>query len=220
MPALRKPCLILDHDDTVVSSTADIHYPAYLEAMRVLRPGVSMSLREYFIMNCDPGIFSYYQNVVKLSREELKTEFGIWRGIVAERVPRAFPGMKRIIETQRALGGRLVVVTHSEPDHVTRDWEKNGLPLPDLIFGGSVPEEQRKPSPWPVLEALRQLDMRPEDAVVVDDLLPGLRMAQAAGVDFLAACWSHDIPEIDGVFRKEGQRCFGDPEQLWQYLFE
>ena len=32
-------CLILDHDDTAVASTPAIHYPAHLEAMRVLRPG-------------------------------------------------------------------------------------------------------------------------------------------------------------------------------------
>lgn len=113
MPILRKKLLILDHDDTVVNSTADIHYPAYLQAMKCLRPGVSMSLDEYFIMNCDPGIFSYYQHVVKLTPEEMKQEFGIWRDIVRERIPHAFPDIRAVIDTQRALGGRICVVTHS-----------------------------------------------------------------------------------------------------------
>lgn len=139
MPILHKPCLILDHDDTVVSSTADIHYPAYLQAMKELRPGVTMSLKEYFLINCDPGIFGYYQDVVKLNKAEMDREFHIWRDYVRTRIPGVFPGMKQVIQTQKELGGMICVVTHSEPDHVTRDWEANGLPLPDLVFGGNRP---------------------------------------------------------------------------------
>ena len=33
MNGLRKRCLILDHDDTVVDSTAHVHYPAFLAGM-------------------------------------------------------------------------------------------------------------------------------------------------------------------------------------------
>ena len=45
---MRYRCLILDHDDTVVNSTATIHYPAFLEALKLLRPGVTISLDDYF----------------------------------------------------------------------------------------------------------------------------------------------------------------------------
>ena len=113
MPTLRKRLLILDHDDTVVNSTAHIHYPAYLEAMKALRPGTAMSLDEYFVMNCDPGIFHYYEQVVRLTPNEMKREFNIWRAYVRDRVPTVFPGMRHIIETQLALGGMICVVTHS-----------------------------------------------------------------------------------------------------------
>ena len=34
----RIKCLALDHDDTVVMSSPDIHYPSFVEAMRLLRP--------------------------------------------------------------------------------------------------------------------------------------------------------------------------------------
>ena len=46
---LKYKCLVLDHDDTVVDSTAKIHFPAFLVALRVMRPGVTMELEEYFI---------------------------------------------------------------------------------------------------------------------------------------------------------------------------
>lgn len=69
MPTLRRRCLILDHDDTVVNSTAFIHHPAYKLAVTQLRPQVPlMDLNDYFAMNCDPGIFSYYQDVLGLDK--------------------------------------------------------------------------------------------------------------------------------------------------------
>lgn len=48
---MRYKCMILDHDDTVVNSTATIHYPAFLEALKLLRPGVTISLEDYFREN-------------------------------------------------------------------------------------------------------------------------------------------------------------------------
>lgn len=71
-----------------------------------------------------------------------------------------------------------------------------------------------------MLETLRLLNMDKADAVVVDDLVPGCRMAQAAGVDFAAAGWAHDIEAADGLFRREGHLRFTDPASLYHWLFE
>ena len=38
---MKYKCLILDHDDTVVMSTPSIHYPSFIEAIKVLRPNLS-----------------------------------------------------------------------------------------------------------------------------------------------------------------------------------
>lgn len=217
---LRKRCLILDHDDTVVNSTAVIHHPAYLEAMRVLRPGVTMTLQEYFAMNCDPGIFRYYREVVCLTEEETRTEYGIWKQYVRERVPQVFEGMDAVIRRQKALGGAVCVITHSDSDHVYRDYAAAGLPEPDLVFGGERPEAQRKPEPWPVLEALRLLGMQPEEAVVVDDLVPGLKMAEAAGTACIAARWAHRTPAVAAWVQQRGIPCADTPKILAEMLFD
>ena len=37
---------------------------------------------------------------------------------------------------------------------------------------------------------------------MLDDLKPGYDMARAAGVDFAAAGWANDIPEIEGFMRR------------------
>ena len=57
---LRFRCLILDHDDTAVNSTAMIHHPSHLESMRVLRPQAPpIDLQGWFLKNFDPGIMQY-----------------------------------------------------------------------------------------------------------------------------------------------------------------
>ena len=63
---MRYKCLVLDHDDTVVDSTASIHYPAFLEALKILRPGVQqITLEEYFKENFDPGFIEMCQRMLE-----------------------------------------------------------------------------------------------------------------------------------------------------------
>ena len=44
---LKYPCLVLDHDDTVVQSEATINYPCFCRYLEQYRPGMTMSLAEY-----------------------------------------------------------------------------------------------------------------------------------------------------------------------------
>ena len=45
MNGLQYKCLVLDHDDTVMNSTALVHHPSFLVALKELRPGLTMDLR-------------------------------------------------------------------------------------------------------------------------------------------------------------------------------
>ena len=40
------------------------------------------------------------------------------------------------------------------------------------------------------------------ELLMLDDLKPGYDMAKSCGVDFAAAGWSNDIPEIEGYMRR------------------
>ena len=44
---MKYPCLVLDHDDTVVNSTATIHHPAFCAYLLEIRPGRTITLEEY-----------------------------------------------------------------------------------------------------------------------------------------------------------------------------
>ena len=59
---LRYPCLVLDHDDTVVRSEATVNYPAFLQALRELRPGQTVSLRDFSLWTFQEGFFEMCTN--------------------------------------------------------------------------------------------------------------------------------------------------------------
>ena len=199
---MRYRCLVFDHDDTVVNSTATIHHPCFEDYLRLYYPGRSCSLEEYFIKNFDPGFIPMCREDYGMSDEDLEQEGRFWRNYVAQHIPDAYPGIREIMERHRAQGGLLCVVSHSYEDNIRRDYRANGLPQPDLVFGWEQPPERRKPQPWPLEEIMRRLALGPEELLMIDDLKPGYDMAAACGVDFAAVGWANDIPEIERFMRQ------------------
>ncbi len=217
---LKYPCLVLDHDDTVVNSTATIHYPAYLEAMRRMNRKTDLTLDGYFRVNFEPGFLAFMQQAHGFTEEDFALEYEIWQECVRRTVPKVYPGMDRVILRQIAEGGTVCVVSHSVDFNIRRDYRENGLPEPTLIYGWEQPKELRKPNPYPLFEIMRKLGREPGELLMVDDLKPGLDMANAAGVPFAAALWAHRIPEIHAHMHQACANCFDTPEQLETWLFD
>ena len=203
---LRYPCLILDHDDTAVDSTAEIHYPAHREIMKYLRPGTEpISLEGWFSKNFHPGIMHYLTDELQFTDEELEAEYRIWRKFTTSRIPTFYPGFLETLQEYKKRGGIITVVSHSEEDIIRRHYgeQDNGLGyIPEMIFGWTYDEEKRKPHPFPVREILKHFNKGPEDALIVDDLKPGVLMGTNTGVTVAAAGWSHNIPEIQDYMKE------------------
>lgn len=199
---IRFRCLVLDHDDTVVNSTATVHYPSFVEYMEAFHPEVRLTLEEYFRYNFDPGVIPMFTDICGLSLEELKQEEAYWKEYTRHHVPKAYPGIRELLEEHRARGGVITVVSHSYSENILRDYRENGLPLPDQVFGWEYPDEQRKPNPWPLFRIMETWNLKPEEMLVVDDLKPGYDMARAAGVSFAGAGWAHNIAQIETFMRK------------------
>ena len=106
-------CLVLDHDDTVMDSTAHVHWPAFLVALDELRPGTTITLEDYFRMNFHPGFLEYCTKTLGFTDRDMDRELEIWKTYVKDHVPTVYPGMARIIRRQKALGGLVCVVSHS-----------------------------------------------------------------------------------------------------------
>ncbi len=216
---MRVPCLVVDHDDTVVDSTATVHYPCFVEYMRTYHPGArSWSLEEYFLKNCDPGVKEFFEQDIGMDEEELRFEQEYWADYSSRHVPGAYPGIREVLCAQRERGGRICVVSHSLIANILRDWKANGLPEPDLVFGWDSPPEQRKPHPYPLERIMERFGYGPRQLLMLDDLKPGRDMAQAAGVPFAAAGWAYDLPQIERVMRRGGTRYFRTIGELGKYL--
>ena len=217
---MRYPCLVLDHDDTVVNSTASIHYPAFLEALRIMRPGETITLEDYFRENFDPGFTELCKQRFHMTEADLEIEVNIWRDYVSNHVAHAYPGMKEIMERFRQEGGKICVVSHSYDFNIRRDYEANGLPMPDMIFGWECPPEQRKPFSYSLEKISKTYDIKPQEMVMVDDLKPGYDMARSFGVPFVGAGWGYDIPEIRDFMKQNSDYYFTKVSELEQFLFE
>ena len=217
---LKVPCLVLDHDDTTVNSTATVHYPAFVEYMEKNHPEGMLTLEEYFRYNFDPGVIGMFREICGLTEGQMQEEEVFWAQYVANHVPKAYPGIREILEEQKRRGGKICVVSHSFSRYILRDYRENGLPEPDLVFGWESPPEKRKPSPWPLEEIMKAFGFRREELLVVDDLKPGYDMARAAGVPFAAAGWANDIEQIETFMRRNCGVYLKTVEELRRFLFD
>ncbi len=193
---------MIDHDDTAVDSTPYIHHPAHLEQMKQLgRSHQASSLDEWFRINFHPGLTVHLEETLRLSEEENKLCYRIWRDYTTSKIPPFYPGMLELLNKFKAEGGILVVVSHSEPDIITSHYKQQteypGL-MPDRVFGWNGNRKENKPNTWPVQETIKQFSLKKKEILVVDDLKPGIIMAMEAGVDSAGVGWSqsHQIPEI------------------------
>ncbi len=217
---LKYRCLVLDHDDTVTDSTRLIHHPAFLAYLQEVRPGVTVSLEEYFRLNFHPGFLEYCEQVLHLTPAELDREMAVWTSYVATHIPKVFPGIREILTEQLRRGGAFAVVSHSLRENILRDYRANGLPEPSMVFGWELPREQRKPSPYALDRIMACMDLAPEELLMVDDLKPGYDMAAQRGVPFAAAGWAYDVPEIRAFLQENCPLYFDTTEGLYEYLFE
>ena len=199
---MKYRCLVFDHDDTVVNSTATIHHPCFEAYLREYFPGRSCSLEDYFLKNFEPGFIPMCREEYGLTDEDLQIEYRYWQDYVQSRIPQAYPGLRELMERHKAQGGLLAVISHSTAWNIRRDYKANGLPEPELVFGWEQPPERRKPNPWPLEELMRRLSLQPSELLMIDDLKPGYDMARACGVDFAAVGWANDIPRIEAFMRE------------------
>ncbi len=216
---MKYRCLVFDHDDTTVNSTATIHHPCFERFLEAYYPGRHCSLEKYFIKNFSPGFVAMCREEYGMDDRMIEAEGQFWMDYVRTRIPEAYPGIRTIMERQKSEGGMTAVISHSLRENILRDYRANGLPEPDLIFGWEMPPEKRKPSSWPLLELMSRFSLQQNEILVIDDLKPGFDMAHSCGVPFAAAGWANNIPEIESFMRKHCSLYFKQVSELSDYLF-
>ena len=187
---MRYKCLITDHDDTLLDSTVEIHYPCMVECLDVLRPGTPLSFDDFAYYNFELGFHNYTTDILHLTPEEKVRQAAIWHEWMETHRATFFPHVKEFLTRFKEAGGILVVSTHNEEKHILMDFDHAGCPLPDAIYGWDLDEAKRKPSPYTIEQVEQRFGIDRSEMVMLDDMKIGLNMCRAAGVDFIFADWA------------------------------
>ena len=217
---LKYPCLVLDHDDTVVQSETTINYPFFCYILDQFRPGETITLEEYTTGCFHPGFADMCRQRYQFSEKELKEEYTRWMEYVMTHTPDPFPGIKELIDRYKEAGGIICVVSHSSISNITRDYQAHFGILPDDIFGWDLPEHQRKPSTYPLEQIMKKYHLKPDQLLVVDDLKPAWVMCRNAGVPIAFAAWSKtNVPSIMEEMTSLCDYTFHSPKELEEFIF-
>jgi beta-phosphoglucomutase len=112
-----------------------------------------------------------------------------YRDIVKER-PELAPGVAALLADLKAQGFHLAIGSSAPPENLDVFWEPLGLA--DWFDARVTKEEiaRSKPSPDTFLRAAQKLGLPPARCAVVEDAVPGVEAARAAGMPVVAVTTS------------------------------
>ena len=218
---LKYPCLVLDHDDTVVQSEKTIGYPFFCYILSQYRPGQSITFQDY-VYDCHQlGFSDMCRQRFQFTPQELIDEYIGWMEYVKTHIPAPFPGIGDVIRRQKQEGGLICVVSHSSVQNITRDYDVHFGVQPDAIYGWDYPEHQRKPNPYPLEHIMERYGFRAKDLLVVDDMKLAWQMVQPVGVEIAFAAWGKtEFPELSQEMRTLCNYSFDSAKELERFLFD
>ena len=186
---MRYRCLIFDHDDTAVNSTATIHHPAFLAFLRKYFPGRTCTLEDYFLKNFEPGFIEMCVDEYGMTDRDLETETNFWLDYVKNHVPEAYPGIPELLKKLRSAGIHLCVLSnkpHEISVQIVRQYF--GENTFDIIMGKS-PDYPIKPDPTSCFYLMKKLGLEKNDVLYVGDSNVDMQTAKNAGLTKCGVCW-------------------------------
>lgn len=218
---LKYPCLVLDHDDTVVQSEATVNYPFFVEFLAEYRPGATITQHEYISGCYNPGYGEMCRQRFGFTEEELLIEYKGWKEYIRHHIPAPYPGIGQILRRHKEAGGKIFVVSMSAQENILRDYREHFGIVPDAVYGWDLEPEHRKPSPWALEQIMEQHGFTPEQMLVIDDMKAAVPMARAVGCPIAFAGWGRvEFPEICQDMQNLCDMAFDSTEKLEKFLFD
>ena len=218
---LKYPCLVLDHDDTVVASEATVNHPFFQDYLDLYRPGMTLTFQEYINGCYDIGYAQMCYQRFHFTEEEMRHEYESWKEHIKTHIPSPYPGIERIIHRQKAEGGLICVVSMSADSNIRRDYLTHFGIEPDDIFGWDMEPDKRKPNPWALFEIMRKHGLKPNQLLMIDDTKASVPMAHSAGIQIGFAGWGRqEFPKISAEMKALCDYAFDSTEELETFLFE
>lgn len=218
---LKYPCLVLDHDDTVVQSEKTVAYPCFCEYMAQIRPGVQVSFEEYARLSHQMTFTDMCRTYWNFTDEEMNSEYLQWKEYVRHHAPAPFPGIRQLLHRYRQAGGIICVSSLSGKENILRDYDMHFDLRPDAIYDCELPEEKRKPSPYALIDIMQKYRLRPNQILMVDDAKLAHQMTSQLDIPLAFAAWSKpDFPDLIKEMTNLCEYAFHSPTQLESFLLD
>lgn len=187
MNLTRYRAAIFDLDGTLVHSE-----PAWEAAKRRVldRLGVELSRTTYAAF-VGRSLRSFVDEVLghdltEAQRKDLADQIGGEADVLLPLLREPIPGAASSVHRLFDAGLQIAVCSSSPRRHIHAALDQLGLAdrVGAIVSGADLP--RGKPDPLPYLETLRLLDLDPDGAFAVEDALPGVISAHAAGLKVIA----------------------------------
>jgi HAD superfamily hydrolase (TIGR01509 family) len=206
----RIDTVLLDMDGTILDLAFDNHFwrthvPAAWALRRRLSVQEAVDQLSHRFRACE-GTLNWY--CLDYWSRELEMDISALKKRHSERI-RWLPGAREFLHRVRELGKRLVLLTNSHPTTLAiKDERTQVVSHFDADFSShsfGAPKEHQQF--WQALAKVEQFD--PQRSLFVDDSLPVLRAARAAGIGLIYAVrcpdsdapprLQHEFPAVDAV---------------------
>lgn len=141
------------------------------------------------------GVSEKYGITVNIEQVKART-YEIYKSIIKDRL-KPLPGVHEFIEKCRKIGFKIAVATSA--DLVKMESNLSEIQLDPCLFDATVnglEVENKKPHPDIYIKASWKLGLKPEECLVVEDALSGIKAAIAAGCRCLAVTSSFRKDEL------------------------
>jgi beta-phosphoglucomutase len=182
---MPNPFAVIFDMDGVLVDTYHAHYQSWL--MMAAREGLHFTEAEFGVTfgRTSREIIAHFWGDGRFTDEEIAAldaeKEAAFRKIIADDFP-AMPGAKELLAALHENGFKLAVGSSGPPENVAMVIERLDAQryFNAIVTGMDV--TRGKPDPQVFLKAAERLGVPPSHCVVVEDALPGLQAAHAAGM--------------------------------------
>lgn len=180
--AILIKAIIFDFDGLIVD-TETAWFEAYKEAMNVYDVDLPQERFVQTVGTDNAALYEFVQQQLgeNVSIEEIEAKAASFYQIKMK-TPQAREGVKDYLEEAKQLGYKIAIASSSNKEWVIHYLNELGLLSYFEVIITSEDVESIKPAPDLYLKALAALAVRPDEAVVFEDSLNGLKAALAAGL--------------------------------------
>lgn len=216
---LRKKCLILDHDDTIINSQESIHYPLFVDVLKILRPNIiPIDFEKFIELSNELGFVKMCRMLYHYNEKEIQFEYEHWKIHSSLIEAPAFEGIKEFLTAFIEIGGVIIVYTMNSKQNVIKDYERLFNFVPNRIISHDQYYILRKPYRLSILKELHNLNLTVEDCIFIDDTPMLLELKHRLNMDFIAANWAKSANPLWKKFNHD-ELVLNHPQELWKHVF-